>query len=250
MSEKELKLDSSDPPAYNHANVYNVDLEKGLPLNTPKDKNNPSNSTFVKAKHNKKTIIVESDDFNGFFTDFRKNIDHYFPENVVVKSKWMFFSLILVLSLLCTLAISHRFELFSFLKQVYMENGCSWALLGPSGIFLVTWAIFFASFCALIWPFILTVRIAAIVVIFIVVGLAWYVSTGFKGLAWFVGAIFWGIHNILVFGLGMEFERSAENTGSPTLPKYQQRDHALAPPLTTTNEEIELQRNPTTQIYS
>ncbi|EPY49256.1 hypothetical protein SPOG_05003 [Schizosaccharomyces cryophilus OY26] len=266
MSEKELKFDSSDPPAYSQSNVYNVDLEKGLPLYMPKDIKNPSNSTSFKTKHRKKRIIVESDDFSRFFTDFRKKTDHYFPENVVVKSKSMFFCLILALSFLCTLAISYRFELFSFPKQVYMENGYSLALLGPSGLLLVIWAIFFALFCALIWPFILTIRIAAKVIIFIVVGLgnglawfvsvgfeglAWFVGTGFKGLgeglAWFVGAIFWGIYNITVFGLGMGFERSAENTGSPTLPRYQQRDDALAPPPTNTNEEIELQSNPTTQ---
>ncbi|EPY49762.1 hypothetical protein SPOG_05767 [Schizosaccharomyces cryophilus OY26] len=240
MSEKELKFDSSDPPAYNHANVYNVDLEKGLPLYTPKDINKTSNSTSVKAKQSKKTIITEFDSFNDFFTDFRKKTDHYFPENVVVKSKSMFFFLILGLSFLCTLAISYRFELFSFLKQVYMENGYSLALLGPLGIWLVIWAIFFALFYALIWPFILTIRIAAKVIIFIVVGLG-------EVLGWFVGAIFWGIYNITVFGLGMKFESSAENTGSPTLPRYQQRDDALAPPPTTTNEEIELQSNPTTQ---
>ncbi|EPY52895.1 hypothetical protein SPOG_05018 [Schizosaccharomyces cryophilus OY26] len=146
MSEKELKFDSSDPPAYSHADVYNVDLEKGLPLYTPKDINKTSNSTSVKAKQSKKTIITEFDSFNDFFTDFRKKTDHYFPENVVVKRKRMFYLLISVLSLLCALAISYRFELFSFLKQVYMENGYSWALLGPLGIWLVIWAIFFALF--------------------------------------------------------------------------------------------------------
>ncbi|EPY52115.1 hypothetical protein SPOG_04772 [Schizosaccharomyces cryophilus OY26] len=146
MSEKELKFDSSDPPAYSHADVYNVDLEKGLPLYTPKDINKTSNSTSVKAKQSKKTIMTEFDSFNDFFTEYRKKTDHYFPENVVVKSKSMFFCLILALSFLCTLAISYRFELFSFLKQVYMENGYSLALLGPLGIWLVIWAIFFALF--------------------------------------------------------------------------------------------------------
>ncbi|EPY50283.1 hypothetical protein SPOG_01044 [Schizosaccharomyces cryophilus OY26] len=202
--------------------------------------------------------MTESDGFNAFFTECRKKTDHYFPENVVVKSKRRFFSLIFVLSLLYKLAISHRFNFLSCLLNLSIEKGYGQAILLSLGIFLVTWAIFFALFCALIWPFILTIRIAAKVIIFIVVGLgnglAWFVGVGFKGLgeglAWFVGAIFWAVYNILVFGLGMEFERSAENTGSPTLPRYQQRDDALAPPPTTTNEEIELQSNPTTQIYA
>ncbi|EPY52795.1 hypothetical protein SPOG_02114 [Schizosaccharomyces cryophilus OY26] len=198
MSENELKFDLSDPPAYSHANVYNVDLEKGLPLYKPKDIKKLSYTTSFKTKERKKKIMTEFDSFNGFFTDFRKNIDHYFPENVVVKSKWRFFSLIFVLSLLCTLAISYRFNFLPWLLTVSIEKGYGQAL--PSGIFLVIWAIFFALFCALIWPFILTVRIAAKVIIFIVVGLG-------NGLAWFVGAIFWGFYNILVFFLGMEFER-------------------------------------------
>ncbi|WBW75575.1 hypothetical protein SOMG_04922 [Schizosaccharomyces osmophilus] len=48
--------------------------------------------------------------------------------------------------------------------------------------------------------------------------------------------------------LVLNFVSSTEHTSSPTLPSYQQRDNTLAPPPTDTNEEIELQSNPGTQI--
>ncbi|EPY53913.1 hypothetical protein SPOG_05725 [Schizosaccharomyces cryophilus OY26] len=273
MSEKELKLDSSDPPAYNHANVYSADLEKGLCLDTPKDIKNPSNSTSVKAKHSKKTPRNGSQNsialIKKSYEEVLKQLSLRFSDNLVIIDESQRLPSTLFFSLMCTLAISYCFKLLSWLEQVYSDDKLSWALLAPLGPLLVIWTSLFGLFyysssfavkvARTIAQVILGVAVVvavfiggvAVVVAVLIGGVAVVVAVLIGGIGaagvFVVGLLCWGFYNITVFGLGMEFKRSAENTGSPTLPRYQQRDDTLAPPPTTTNEEIELQSNPTTQ---
>ncbi|EPY53861.1 hypothetical protein SPOG_05047 [Schizosaccharomyces cryophilus OY26] len=251
MSEKELKFDSSDPPAYNHANVYSADLEKGLCLDTPKDIKNPSNSTSVKAKHSKKTPRNGSQNsialIKKSYEEVLKQLSLRFSDNLVIIDESQRLPSTLFFSLMCTLAISYSFKLLSWLEQVYSDDKLSWALLAPLGPLLVIWTSLFGLFYYSSSFAVKVARTIAQVILGVVVVIGGVsVLIGSAGV-FVVDLVCCGFYNITVFGLGMEFERSAENTGSPTLPRYQQRDDALAPPPTTTNEEIELQSNPTTQ---
>ncbi|EPY53245.1 hypothetical protein SPOG_03776 [Schizosaccharomyces cryophilus OY26] len=54
-----------DPPACNHANSYNADFEKRLPLYTPEENKQPSNSTAFEAIGEKKAIGTESSGLNA-----------------------------------------------------------------------------------------------------------------------------------------------------------------------------------------
>ncbi|EPY50539.1 hypothetical protein SPOG_01295 [Schizosaccharomyces cryophilus OY26] len=248
MSEKELKFDSSDPPAYNHANVYNVDLEKGICLDTPKDIKNPSNSTSVKAKQRKKPHRNGSQNFSSLITksyeELLKQLSLRFPDNLVVKDQnYRRFST-LFFSLMCTLAISYSFKLLSWLEQVYSDDKLSWALLAPLGLLLVIWTILFCLFYYFSSLAVKITRTVSQVIIYIFIfGGALIICVG----VFVIGPLCFACYSILVFGLGMEFEGSAENASSPMLSRYQQKDDAVAPPPTNTNEEIELQSNPTTQ---
>ncbi|EPY53523.1 hypothetical protein SPOG_04478 [Schizosaccharomyces cryophilus OY26] len=250
MAEEKMKLDSSDPPAHNQSNVYNVDLEKGLCLDTQQDINKLSYPSSFNSNNSKKTIVnrFQNSLIKKSYDEALKQLSHRFPDNLVLKNRNYREQLTLFFSLMCTLAISYILKLLSWLKQVYLEAGCSWALFGPIGLMFMLWAIlngFFFNF-----P-LLTVRITrtfAHVIIGVSVVIAVLVGcVGAAGVS-VVSLVCWGFYNILVFGLGLKLERSAENIGSPTLPRHQQRDDTVAPLSTTTrNEEIERQNNPTTQ---
>ncbi|EPY51526.1 hypothetical protein SPOG_05757 [Schizosaccharomyces cryophilus OY26] len=258
MSEKELKFDSSDPPAYNHANVYNVDLEKGLPLYKPKDINKTSNSTSVKVKQSKKTIMTESSSFPESIKELHcktsEIVNYGFPENVVLKHRNYRLLSTAIFSLLCTLAISYPFEPFSWLKNAFNEIKYDWTLLGFLVLLIVIWAIFYAFFYFFHPIAIGAIRALPYSIIFVCIAIG-NIGVLLGGVIYKIGvllgdiiyAVAQGFYIVFMRFLGLDYANTTETTGSPTLPGYQQRDDALAPPPTTTNEEIELQSNPTTQ---
>ncbi|EPY53786.1 hypothetical protein SPOG_02980 [Schizosaccharomyces cryophilus OY26] len=247
MSEKELKFGSSDPPAYSHADVYNVELEKGLPLHKPKDINKTSNSTSVKAKQSKKTIMTESNSFLESIKELHcktsELVNYGFPENVVLKHRNYRLLSTAVFSLLCTAAISYPFEPFSWLKNAFNENKYDWTLLGLLVLLIVIWTIFYAFFYFFHPIAIGAIRALPYSIIFVCIAIG---NIGVL-LGDIIYAVAQGFYIVFMYFLGLDFANTTETTGSPTLPRYQQRDDALAPPPTTTNEEIELQSNPTTQ---
>ncbi|EPY51885.1 hypothetical protein SPOG_00307 [Schizosaccharomyces cryophilus OY26] len=222
MAEEKLKLDSSDFTAHNQSNVYNVDLEKGLCLDTQQDINKSSYSTSLKCNNRKKTIMNESQNFialiKKYHEEILKQLSLRFPDNVVIKDRNCHLTVILFYSLMCTLAISNSFELLSWLEY-------SWTLLGP---LLMIWATLYALFYFLSSLAVVVVRTAAQVIMYILIIGGAFIGALIIGVGALIGAagvfliglLCWGFYNILVFCLGMEFECSAENTGSSTLPRY------------------------------
>ncbi|EPY50717.1 hypothetical protein SPOG_05760 [Schizosaccharomyces cryophilus OY26] len=258
MSEKELKFDSSDPPAYSQSNVYNVDLEKGLCLDTQQNINKSSYPTSFNSNNSQKTPRNGSQNsialIKKSYEEVFKQLSLRFSDNLVIIDESQRLPSTFFFSLMCTLAISYSFKLLSWLEQVYSDDKLSWALLPPLGPLLVIWASLFGLFYYFTSLAVKITRTVAQIILGVAVvigGVPVLIGAliGCVGAAgvFIVDLVCCGFYNITVFGLGMEFERPAENTGSPTLPRYQQRDDALAPPPTTTNEEIELQSNPTTQ---
>ncbi|WBW70849.1 hypothetical protein SOMG_02328 [Schizosaccharomyces osmophilus] len=258
----------SDPPAYSHVNVYNVDLEKGLPLYTQQDTNKSPNSGSLQTKEKKDIAMDQLGDFH-FFLDERKReasqfLNREFPDNVVVKEKSQRLLSTIIPSLVCVCAISYYFRTYTFLIDGFKDWG-NWPL-GPLIIHVVVFIVFVAAFFCL-HSFILgTVRRLLCVVIlmgcvlpflFSAIGnvysaigkiIGMVVDILMYGLGTIICGVGYGLYCTLLACLGLNFVSSTEHTSSPTLPSYQQRDNALAPPPTDTNEEIELQSNPSTQL--
>ncbi|WBW75408.1 hypothetical protein SOMG_04384 [Schizosaccharomyces osmophilus] len=119
----------SDPPAYSHVNVYNVDLEKGLPLYTQQDTNKSPNSDERKR---------EASQF----------LNREFPDNVVVKEKSQRLLSTIIPSLVCVCAISYYFRTYTFLVDGFKDWG-NWPL-GPLIIHVVIFIVFIQLFSGLL----------------------------------------------------------------------------------------------------
>ncbi|EPY50956.1 hypothetical protein SPOG_04954 [Schizosaccharomyces cryophilus OY26] len=251
MSEKELKFGSSDPPAYSHADVYNVDLEKGLCLCTQENVSKSSVSTPLKTKERKKNIVTESSSFPESIKELHcktsEIVNYGFPENVVLKHRNYRLLSTAIFSLLCTLAISYPFEPFSWLKNAFNEIKYDWTLLGFLVLLIVIWAIFYAFFYFFHPIAIGAIRALPYSIIFVCIAIGnigVLLGDAIYNVGVLLGDIIYavaqGFYIVFMYFLGLDFANTTETTGSPTLPRYQQRDDALAPPPTTTNEEIEL----------
>ncbi|WBW72076.1 hypothetical protein SOMG_01160 [Schizosaccharomyces osmophilus] len=188
---------SSNPPAY-HANVYDDDLEKGLPLYTQQDTNKSPNSGSLKAKEKKDIAMDQLGDFYSFLDERKREASQFlnreFPGNVVLKEKLQR----LLSTIIPSLAFIHIFSGLIGLLYVVILMGC-------------------------VLPFVFS---AIGKIIGMVVGTLMYC----------VGTIMCGVgyvlYSTLLACLGLDFVSSTDHTRAPTLPSYQQRDNTLAPPPT------------------
>ncbi|WBW72034.1 hypothetical protein SOMG_01016 [Schizosaccharomyces osmophilus] len=110
---------SSDLPAYSHADVYDDDLEKGLPLNIPQDTNKSPNSGSLKVKEKKDIFMDQLSDFPSFCEERKREALQFlngdFPGNVVLKEKSQRLLSTIIPSLVCVCAISCYFRTYAFL---------------------------------------------------------------------------------------------------------------------------------------
>ncbi|WBW72028.1 hypothetical protein SOMG_01244 [Schizosaccharomyces osmophilus] len=235
---------SSNPLAY-HANVYDDDLEKGLPLYTQQDTNKSPNSGSLKAKEKKDIFMNQLSDFPSFFEERKREalqfLNGEFPDNVFLKEKSQRLLSTIIPSLVCVCAISCYFRTYTILVDGFKDWG-NWPL-APLIIHVAIFIIFVAAFFCL-HSFILgTVRGLLYVVIlmgcvlpFLFSAIGKIIGMVVGTLMYCVGTIMCGVgyvlYSTLLACLGLDFVSSTDHTRAPTLPSYQQRDNALAPPPT------------------
>ncbi|WBW75139.1 hypothetical protein SOMG_04493 [Schizosaccharomyces osmophilus] len=184
MSEEKPSLDSSVPP---EGHAFNIDLEKGLPLNTPQDIKESFGSGSPKIKRNKVVaflgfLLPDKDYYDikenkikanayTFLAEYKKETKHHFPKNVIVENRTVHCISTSVLSLLCSLAAFYHYDFLSWLLHVSSEIGYPWDFFCPLGQFFLTWATSFGVFYVFSRPIIWVAWLVAKALIFIVGGL-------------------------------------------------------------------------------